>query len=88
MYRFSDGYAERLPSLAEEVVRLKPDVILATAPDTAVAVRKLTSTIPIVTGALADPVHLGLMGKTEAKCFRVSKMKFMPQLTRLLLTID
>jgi len=61
MYRFSDGYADRIPSLAEEVVQLKPDVILATAADTAVAVRKLTSTIPIVTGALADPVELGLI---------------------------
>ena len=61
LYRFSDGYADRIPSLAEEVVQLKPDVILATAIDTAVAVRKLTSTIPIVTGALADPVHLGLI---------------------------
>jgi putative tryptophan/tyrosine transport system substrate-binding protein len=50
VYRFSDGYEERLPSLAEEVVRLNPDVILATAIDTAVAVRKLTSTIPIVSG--------------------------------------
>ena len=61
VYRFSDGYEERLPSLAEEVVRLKPDIIVATAIDTAVAVRKLTSAIPIVSGALADAVHLGLI---------------------------
>jgi putative ABC transport system substrate-binding protein len=66
LYRFSDGYADRIPSLAEEVVRLKPDVILATAIDTAVASRKLTSTIPIVTGALADAVHLGLIA-SEAR---------------------
>jgi putative tryptophan/tyrosine transport system substrate-binding protein len=66
VYRFSDGYEERLPSLAEEVVRLNPDVILATAIDTAVAVRKLTSTIPIVSGALADAVHLGLIA-SEAR---------------------
>jgi putative tryptophan/tyrosine transport system substrate-binding protein len=66
LYRFSDGYADRIPSLAEEVVRLKPDIILATAVDTAVAVRKLTSTIPIVTGALADPVELGLIA-SEAR---------------------
>jgi putative ABC transport system substrate-binding protein len=65
LYRFSDGYADRIPSLAQEVVQLKPDVILATAPDTAVAVRKL-STIPIVTGALADPVELGLIA-SEAR---------------------
>ena len=31
LYRFSDGYGDRLPWLAEEVVRLKPDVILAAA---------------------------------------------------------
>jgi putative tryptophan/tyrosine transport system substrate-binding protein len=66
LYRFSDAYEDRLPSLAEEVVRLKPDVILATAIDTAVAVRKLTSTIPIVSGALADAVHLGLIA-SEAR---------------------
>ena len=66
LYRFPDGYADRIPSLAEEVVQLKPDVILATAADTAVAVRKLTSTIPIVTGALADPVELGLIA-SEAR---------------------
>jgi hypothetical protein len=59
LYRFSDGYGDRLPSLAEEVVRLKPDVILAAAIDTAVAVRKLTSTIPIVSGALADHARDG-----------------------------
>ena len=66
VYRFSDGYGDRLPSLAEEVVQLKPDVIVATAIDTAVAVRKLTSTIPIVSGALADAVHLGLIA-SEAR---------------------
>src|SRR6266849_3097335 len=66
VYRFSDGYGDRIPSLAEEVVRLKPDVILATAIDTAVAVRKLTSTIPIVSGALADAVRLGLI-ESEAR---------------------
>jgi putative tryptophan/tyrosine transport system substrate-binding protein len=66
VYRFSDGYGDRIPSLAEEVVRLQPDVILATAIDTAVAVRKLTKTIPIVSGALADAVHLGLI-ESEAR---------------------
>jgi putative tryptophan/tyrosine transport system substrate-binding protein len=66
VYRFSDGYGDRLPSLAEEVVRLNPDVILATAIDSAVAVRKVTSTIPIVSGALADAVHLGLIA-SEAR---------------------
>ena len=54
VYRFADGYQERLPALTEEVVRLKPDVILASAVAATVAARKATSTIPIVTPALAD----------------------------------
>src|SRR5262249_36604866 len=29
VYRYADGYAERLPTLAEELVRLKPKVLLA-----------------------------------------------------------
>ena len=66
MYRFSDGYADRLPVIGEEIVRAKPDVIVATAVDAVVAVRKYTSTIPIVSFALADAVHLGLI-KSEAR---------------------
>jgi len=66
VYRFTEGYQERLPTVTEEVVRLNPDVILATAAITTVAARKATSTIPIVTPALADAVHLGLIA-SEAR---------------------
>src|SRR5271166_732795 len=54
VYRFADGYIEQLPTLADEVVRLHPAVILAAASGPAVAARKATATIPIVTPALAD----------------------------------
>jgi putative tryptophan/tyrosine transport system substrate-binding protein len=64
-YELVDRYAEyqvdRLPAVAAEVVALKPTVIVAGAVDTAVAARKITSTIPIVSGALADAQHLGLI---------------------------
>src|SRR5919198_2447555 len=66
VYRFADGYQERLPALTEEVVRLKPDVILASAVAATVPARKATSTIPIVCPALADAVHLGLIA-SEAR---------------------
>jgi putative tryptophan/tyrosine transport system substrate-binding protein len=66
VYRSSDGYQDRLPALAEELVELKPDVILAIAVAAAVATRKATSTIPIVSPALADAVDLGLI-KSEAR---------------------
>jgi putative tryptophan/tyrosine transport system substrate-binding protein len=60
-YRFADGYIDRLPASAEELVRLNPSVILAAASGPAVAAKKATATIPIVTPALADAVHLGLI---------------------------
>ena len=47
--------------LAEGLVQLHPDVILAPASGPAVAANKATSTIPIVTPALADAMHLGLI---------------------------
>src|SRR5262249_18989561 len=66
VYRFTDGYQDRLPRLTKEVIQLKPDVILAPAAISAVAARKATSTIPIVCGALADAVNLGLIA-SEAR---------------------
>jgi putative ABC transport system substrate-binding protein len=58
--RYGNNQTDRLPAGAKEVVDLKPAVIVAGAADTAVAVKQLASTIPIVSGALADAVHLGL----------------------------
>jgi putative ABC transport system substrate-binding protein len=66
VYRFADGYIERLPALAEELTRFHPNVILAPASGPAVAAKKASSTIPIVTAALADGVHLGLIA-SEAR---------------------
>jgi len=59
--RFADGYIKRLPPLAQELVQLRPSVILAPASGPAVAAKRATATIPIVCPALADAVHLGLV---------------------------
>jgi putative tryptophan/tyrosine transport system substrate-binding protein len=54
--RYAGGRFDRLPQLAAELVRLKPDVIVA-APTPAVrAVQAATSTIPIVMAFSGDPV--------------------------------
>jgi len=58
--RFAEFHVERLPALAEEAVRLAPVIIVAGAVDTAVAAHRATSTIPIVSGALANAIDLGL----------------------------
>jgi putative ABC transport system substrate-binding protein len=61
VYRFAENRPERLAALAEELVQLKPAVIMAPAVVDAVAARNATATIPIVSAALADPVGLGLV---------------------------
>jgi putative ABC transport system substrate-binding protein len=52
---------KRLPDVADELVRLKVDVIVATGTTAALAARKATSTIPIVTMIGSDPVQSGLV---------------------------
>jgi len=61
IYRFADFNADRLPPLAVELAQLKPDVLVGAATINAVALKKATDTIPIVIGALADPIELGLI---------------------------
>jgi putative ABC transport system substrate-binding protein len=60
-YRFADGYLERLPGLAEELVRLNPSVIVSAPVPANIAVHKATRTIPIVMATGADPVGFGLV---------------------------
>jgi putative tryptophan/tyrosine transport system substrate-binding protein len=60
-YRFADGYLDRLPTLAAELVRLNPNVIVSSPVPANLAIAKATSTIPIVMASGADPVGFGLV---------------------------
>ena len=59
--RWANGKVERLPQLAEELVGAKPDIIVAGLLDSALAAKQATSTIPIVTVVVFDPVRHGLI---------------------------
>jgi putative tryptophan/tyrosine transport system substrate-binding protein len=59
--RYAEGEMARLPTLAEDLVRMKPDVIVAPTTIAALAARKATGYIPIVGVSLADPVGVGLV---------------------------
>jgi putative ABC transport system substrate-binding protein len=59
--RYAEGRYERLPALAAELVRLKPDVIVAGITAAALAAKNVTRTIPIVVGVSLDPVGSGLV---------------------------
>src|SRR5918996_416423 len=60
-YRWAAGNVDRLPALAEELVRLKVDLIVAVATPVIQAAKNATSTIPIVMPSAADPVGTGLV---------------------------
>ena len=61
-YRYAEGRVDRLPDLAAELVRLKVDLIVASAgTQTAMAAKNATETIPIVMIAVRDPVGTGLI---------------------------
>ena len=64
-YRYTDvavqGHADLFPRFATELVRLKPDVIVVSIIEAALAVRNATSTIPIVMVNVQDPVAAGLV---------------------------
>ena len=59
--RYAEGRADRLPALAEELVRLRVDVIAASPTPAALAARAATRTIPIVGMGLTEPVAVGLV---------------------------
>lgn len=60
-YRLADGSLERLHALAAELVRLDVDIVVAGSTPGARAALKATTTIPIVSPAMGDPVGDGLV---------------------------
>jgi len=58
-YRWAEGKPERMRELAEELVRLKVDVIMAPSSVYTGAAKRATSTIPIIFMSHADPIGSG-----------------------------
>jgi ABC-type uncharacterized transport system substrate-binding protein len=59
--RATDGSFDQLPRFAEELVRSKVDVILASGAPAALAAKRVTTSVPIVFVGIHDPVELGLV---------------------------
>jgi putative ABC transport system substrate-binding protein len=59
--RYAAGDNDRLASLADELVRLQPDVVFAIGTPAARAAKIATATIPIVFARSADPIGFGLV---------------------------
>src|SRR5262245_3836391 len=62
VYRFANARYDQLRPLAQQLVEVKPDVIITPTGDTAaLAIRAATRKIPIVSPTLGDPVRSGLI---------------------------
>jgi len=59
--RYVDGQLERLPSIAQDLVKSRVDLILAVGTLASQAAKAATTTIPIVMLGNGDPVALGLV---------------------------
>lgn len=60
--RSAEGDLARLPELAVQLVKERPDVIVAIASAAAIAAKQATLTIPIVVVGSSDPIATGLVG--------------------------
>jgi putative ABC transport system substrate-binding protein len=60
-FRYAEGKYDRLAALADELVRMNVDIILATGTEAIAAARQATSTIPIVMVGVGDPVGAGFV---------------------------
>ena len=57
--RWANGDVGRIPTLAEELIALQPDLIFASTTPVTAALQRKTNTIPIVFVIVADPVGSG-----------------------------
>jgi putative ABC transport system substrate-binding protein len=58
--RYADGNVSRIPPLIEELVWLKPDIIMPGTMAGVIAAKKLSDTIPIVCANLTNPIEFGV----------------------------
>jgi putative ABC transport system substrate-binding protein len=79
-YRFAEGQYDRLPSLAGELVRLEPHVIVALPTAATRAAKNVTSTIPIVMVMVSDPIGERLITSFARPGANVTGLALIPTL--------
>ena len=60
-YRWAEGQYERFPALIAELIALKVEVLVTAGTPAALAVKRATTTIPLVMVAVGEPVGTGLV---------------------------
>lgn len=60
-YRWAEGQYERFPALVAELIALKVEVLVTAGTPAALAIKRATTTIPLVMAAVGDPIGTGLV---------------------------
>jgi putative tryptophan/tyrosine transport system substrate-binding protein len=76
-YRSADGRIERFPQLANELVSLSLDLIVAPNTPAARAAQRVTTTIPIVVPVMGDPVADGLVASLARPGGNITGLTFL-----------
>ena len=63
--RWAGGDTNRFRALAQELVGLRPDIIVTAGATATVAVQRETRTVPIVFTAVGDPVATGIVARLD-----------------------
>jgi putative ABC transport system substrate-binding protein len=74
--RNAEGKSDRLAALADELVRLRVDLIVALNTPAALAAKKATAAIPIVIARVTDPVSSGLVSSLARPGGNVTGLSF------------
>ena len=76
-YRWGEGDYERLKAQAIDLVEMRPSVIVGFGPVAALAVKSVTTTIPIVFTSSSDPVKAGLVASLGRPGGNVTGVSFL-----------
>jgi len=82
-YRFAERRYERFPQLAAELVRLNPDVIITSTTPGVLAVKKATTSIPIVVGSAGPLAKRGIVASLARPGGNITGMTFHPPRARI-----
>ena len=59
--RYAEGDPARWPAIADELITLRPDVLVVSSTGNTIVMKSKTATIPIVMGSVGDPVGDGIV---------------------------
>jgi putative tryptophan/tyrosine transport system substrate-binding protein len=81
--RWGEGKLDRMPALAAELVKMKPDIIVAQGSPSVLALHQATRTVPVVSPTLSDPVGDGLVASLAHPGGNITGLSLMaPELGR------